>query len=69
MSGSLTVTDLPLAGLKRVRRRLRPDERGVFSRLFCADELKAAGWHWPIAQINHSVSRGRGLVRGLHYQR
>lgn len=69
MSGSLVVTDLPLAGLKRVQRRLRADERGVFSRLFCADELKAAGWPWPLAQINHSVSRGRGLVRGLHFQR
>jgi dTDP-4-dehydrorhamnose 3,5-epimerase len=68
VSGSLTITDLPIAGLKRVQRRLRADERGVFSRLFCAEELWPAGWVGPIAQINHSLSRGRGLVRGLHYQ-
>lgn len=66
---NLTVTDLPLAGLKRVQRRLQADVRGVFARLFCAQELAAAGWQVPVAQINHSLTRGRGTVRGLHYQR
>ncbi len=66
---SLTVTDLPLAGLKRVQRQLRADARGVFARLFCAQELAGAGWTVPVAQINHSLTRGRGTVRGLHYQR
>lgn len=66
---SLTVHDLPLDGLKLVQRTLRADERGVFSRLFCAQELLAAGWREPVAQINHSLTRGRGTVRGLHYQR
>ena len=66
---SLTVTDLPLAGLKRVQRQLRVDERGVFARLFCAQELAAAGWTLPVAQINHSLTHARGTVRGLHYQR
>lgn len=37
--------------------------------MFCADELYVAGWTQPIAQINHSVTRQRGSVRGLHYQR
>ncbi len=66
---SLTVSDLPLAGLKHVQRQLLTDERGVFARLFCADELAAAGWQGPVAQINHSLTRARGTVRGLHYQR
>lgn len=69
MSRSLAVTDLPLAGLKKVQRRLHADERGVFARLFCAEELASAGWSGPIAQINHSLTRTRGTVRGLHYQR
>lgn len=68
-SASLTVTDLPLAGLKRVQRRLHADERGVFARLFSAAELALAGWQGPIVQVNHSLTRGRGTVRGLHYQR
>lgn len=66
---SLQIQNLPLAGLKLVQRQLRADERGVFSRLFCAEELLAAGWREPVVQINHSVTRGRGTVRGLHYQR
>lgn len=68
MSGRFQVTDLPLAGLRRVERRRVGDHRGFLSRLFCADELAAAGWSKPIAQINHTCTRERGTVRGLHYQ-
>lgn len=66
---SLRITELPLAGLRRVQRTLLADERGVFARLFCAQELAPAGWSGPVAQINHSLTRARGTVRGLHYQR
>jgi dTDP-4-dehydrorhamnose 3,5-epimerase len=44
------------------------DQRGYFSRLFCAEELASLGWTQPIAQINHSQTRLCGTVRGLHYQ-
>ena len=64
-----TVTDLPLAGLKRIERQRLGDSRGFLSRLFCAQELAAAGWHKPIAQINHTHTAQRGTVRGMHYQR
>lgn len=60
---------LPLAGLFRVQRQPLVDERGFFARLFCADELAAAGWTQPIAQINHSYTALAGTVRGMHYQR
>lgn len=36
--------------------------------MFCTVELAAAGWHRPIAQINHTLTLTRGTVRGLHYQ-
>jgi len=65
---SLVLRALPLPGLHRVERRLLADERGSFNRLFCAEELAAAGWTLPVAQINHSITRQRGSVRGLHYQ-
>jgi dTDP-4-dehydrorhamnose 3,5-epimerase len=64
-----TVANLPLAGLKLVERQRLGDERGFFSRLFCAEELGAAGWIKPIAQINHTYTAQRGTVRGLHFQR
>jgi dTDP-4-dehydrorhamnose 3,5-epimerase len=62
-------TALPLHGLVRVQRQPLQDARGLFERMFCADELAAAGWMEPIVQINHSITRQRGSVRGLHYQR
>lgn len=64
----LSITDLPLAGLKRIERQRRGDARGFLSRLFCAEELGAAGWNAPIAQINHTCTVGRGTVRGMHFQ-
>lgn len=47
----------------------RTDERGFFSRLFCADEFLRAGLEPNFAQVNDSLSRHAGTLRGLHYQR
>ena len=69
MSQRLVVEDTPLAGLKRVRRQPLGDARGFLVRLFCADELRDAGWRAPVAQVNQTRTRARGSVRGLHYQR
>lgn len=63
------VDELPLPGLKRVRRRRLDDARGFLSRVFCADELSAVGWTKPIAQVNHTFTAQKGTVRGLHFQR
>jgi dTDP-4-dehydrorhamnose 3,5-epimerase len=63
-----TVTDLPLADLKLIERQRLGDSRGFISRLFCAEELAAAGWQQSIAQINHTYTAQRGTVRGMHYQ-
>ena len=64
-----SVTALPLQGLVRVQRQRVGDARGFLSRLFCADELRAAGWHKPVAQINHTYTARCGTVRGMHFQR
>ena len=64
-----TVTPTPLAGLQCIQRQPLQDARGFLARLFCADELAAAGWPGPVAQINHTHTAERGAVRGLHYQR
>ena len=62
-------SSLPLVGLRLLERQRMVDERGFLSRIFCADELAENGWHKPIAQINHSCTRKKGAVRGLHFQR
>ncbi len=64
-----TIHALPLEGLKSIQRLQLGDARGHFSRLFCSQELLAAGWRMPIAQINHSVTARCGTVRGLHFQK
>jgi dTDP-4-dehydrorhamnose 3,5-epimerase len=64
----LVIKDLPLIGLKLIERKNIGDARGFLSRLFCAEELAAAGWHRPIAQINQSFTAHRGTIRGMHYQ-
>jgi dTDP-4-dehydrorhamnose 3,5-epimerase len=44
------------------------DSRGRFCRLFCQSSLNAANQARPIVQINQSVTRKVGAIRGLHYQ-
>ena len=39
-----TISDTPLAGLKLIQRQAIGDARGFLARLFCAEELRAAGW-------------------------
>jgi len=63
-----TVTNLTLAGLKLVERQRLGDARGFLSRLFCSEELGAAGWNRPIVQINHTYTARRGALRGMHFQ-
>ncbi len=64
----LTIAATPIAGLMRVKRQRLGDARGDLTRLFCADELRAAGWSQSLVQLNLTRTRHRGTVRGLHYQ-
>ncbi|HZV92658.1 MAG TPA: dTDP-4-dehydrorhamnose 3,5-epimerase family protein [Caldimonas sp.] len=67
--GRLRICPTPLDGLTVVERSVDEDERGHFSRLFCAEELRGAGGEpFAVAQINHSVTERAGSVRGLHFQ-
>ena len=58
----------PLTGLMRVQRKAIEDHRGFLSRFYCAEEFRTAGMTKSIAQINHTLTRKRGAVRGLHFQ-
>jgi dTDP-4-dehydrorhamnose 3,5-epimerase len=58
-----------LEGLVVIERRRIEDERGFFSRLFCRDDLGDFGHGGRIAQINHTLTRNKGAVRGMHFQR
>lgn len=58
----------PLSDLKLVQRKAIEDHRGFLSRFYCADEFRMVGITKPIAQINHTLTRKKGAVRGLHFQ-
>jgi dTDP-4-dehydrorhamnose 3,5-epimerase len=45
------------------------DERGMFARTFCADEVAAAGLDPVVAQTSISVNDEPGTLRGMHLQR
>lgn len=47
---------------------LHQDERGSFSRVFCADTFRARGLRDSFPQTNHSTNLKRGTVRGMHFQ-
>lgn len=58
----------PLSGLILVQRKVIEDDRGFLSRFYCAEEFREAGINKPIAQINHTFTRKKDAVRGLHFQ-
>ena len=59
---------LPLPGLALVERQPIADQRGYLERMFCADTFAALGLAKPIVQINHTLTRTQGTVRGMHFQ-
>lgn len=66
-SGVLEVRDIGL-GVKEIRSPRFGDERGFFSEVWNAATWEAAGLALNFVQDNHSLSRSRGVLRGLHFQ-
>jgi dTDP-4-dehydrorhamnose 3,5-epimerase len=64
----MRILDTGLAGLKVIESAPHHDARGAFVRLFCARELHPLLGGRTIAQINQSVTRRIGAVRGMHFQ-
>ncbi|MFP5076524.1 dTDP-4-dehydrorhamnose 3,5-epimerase family protein [Rhizobium sp. YIM 134829] len=69
MSDRFAIETDALGGVLLLARKRLADERGHFSRVFCAEAFASFGWTQPVSQINESRTRRRGTVRGLHYQR
>ena len=63
------VSETPLNNLKLVERLPILDERGFLTRMFCTQELNHIGWTKSISQINHTLTKKRGTLRGLHFQK
>jgi dTDP-4-dehydrorhamnose 3,5-epimerase len=68
MNSRFQVHKTALDGLLVLERRPIGDERGYLERMYCSDDLREVGLLTPIAQINHTLTKSKGTVRGMHYQ-
>lgn len=64
----LDTRPLGLDGLVEIRPPRFGDERGFFSETWNASAWRDAGIDLEFVQDNYSLSRLRGVLRGLHYQ-
>lgn len=59
----------PLAGAYVIEPRIFKDQRGFFTETYNRREFEAQGLSYDFVQDNHSYSRERGVIRGLHFQK
>lgn len=64
----LDVQPLALDGVLEIRPVRHSDERGFFSEVWSRPRWLEAGIDADFVQDNHSLSKQRGVLRGLHYQ-
>ena len=59
---------LPVHGARLIELEMRGDDRGFFARVFCESEFRDQGLVSQFLQVNNSLSKKKGTLRGLHYQ-
>jgi dTDP-4-dehydrorhamnose 3,5-epimerase len=57
-----------LGGVYIIDLEKKEDERGFFARAFCKKEYSEINLSNNICQINNSLSKMRGTLRGMHFQ-
>jgi dTDP-4-dehydrorhamnose 3,5-epimerase len=62
------IRSLAISDVKLITPRIFRDERGFFSETYSRRALSEAGIDCEFVQDNQSLSRARGVIRGLHYQ-
>jgi dTDP-4-dehydrorhamnose 3,5-epimerase len=67
-SGRFCVDPLPLKDLQLLTRKPSTDERGCLERVYDQLDFSTMGIDHPIAQINRTITRNAGVVRGMHFQ-
>ena len=58
-----------LEGLYLITPELKCDSRGFFSRIFCQKEFEKIGLQFNIVQASLSLTRRKGTIRGMHFQK
>jgi dTDP-4-dehydrorhamnose 3,5-epimerase len=64
----MTFTETSLKGSYIIDLNLFKDERGWFARTYCKNEFTEIGFNKEWMQMNHSFTKIKGTLRGMHYQ-
>lgn len=67
MDKKLKAISANIEGLFVITPNIFSDDRGTFSRVYCQYELESIT-KILIRQVNHSTTKKKGTVRGLHFQ-
>lgn len=62
------VLPTPIQDLRLLKRCPVSDDRGFLERLFCSDTLAFATKGRPLEQINRTLTKKIGALRGMHFQ-
>ena len=65
---NLNIHETPILGLKLIERQPNVDRRGYLERLFCQRTLSTLIKGKSIRQVNQTLTKNEGTVRGLHFQ-
>ncbi len=65
---NIYINETPLKDLKIIKHQLIKDSRGYLTRLFCQKTLSHLINKKKICQINKTLTKKKGTVRGLHFQ-
>ena len=68
MGDAVKISQNPIANAFLIEPEPHLDHRGMFARIFCQDEFRQIGHYKKIVQINHSLTRKKGSIRGMHIQ-
>ncbi len=64
----MRINKLALEGAFVIEPEPSTDDRGLFARIFCKEELQSILHGKSIVQVNHSMTRHKGAIRGMHFQ-
>jgi dTDP-4-dehydrorhamnose 3,5-epimerase len=64
----MIIEDTKIDGVKIILPEPFHDNRGFFNRIFCRKELEVVRPDMIVAQVNHSMTKVKGTIRGMHFQ-
>ena len=65
----MRITKTKLEGVLIIEPKVFGDHRGFFMESWNKQEMENAGLHYDFVQDNHSLSKLKGTLRGIHFQK